>query len=56
MAAAVVGARLIGVSLPLAARFALEVAAGIVAYAAIMWLLHRGRLRAFLELLRALRR
>ena len=56
MAAAVVGARLVGAALPLAGRFAIEVAAGIVAYGAVMWLLHRTRLRAFLELLRALRR
>ncbi|NUO64182.1 MAG: lipopolysaccharide biosynthesis protein [Gemmatimonadaceae bacterium] len=56
MAAAVVAARLLAAPLPLAARFAVEVSAGIVAYAAVMWTLHRARLLAFRSLLRELRR
>lgn len=56
MAAAVVAARILGATLPLAARFAIEVAAGIVTYAAVMWGLHRARIRAFIGLVREMRR
>ena len=56
MSLAVVGARVVAAPLPLAARFAIEVATGILVYAGITWLLHRARLRAFLALLRELRR
>lgn len=56
MAAAVAGVRLLlPPPLGLVPRFALEVAAGIAAYGAMLWLVYRARVLAFVALVRQLR-
>ena len=56
MAAALLATRAADAALPRGARFAIEVAVGATVYLAVAWLLHRARLRAFLALVRDLRR